>query len=157
MLPNKRGRSQRTAAKESLCSSQLEKANRQQQRSQPKNKINKIKKKTKNKTKSLPHIHWTVSFTTSRICLLCFQLYPLLLRARLGACWGFPVSLDGKESAYSVGELGSTPESGRSPGEGNGIPLQYSCQENPMDAGAWWAVVHGVAKSQTRLSNFDYY
>ena len=43
--------------------------------------------------------------------------------------------------------------SGRSPGEGNGIPLQYSCLENPMDRGAWWATVHSVAKSQTQLSN----
>ena len=41
-------------------------------------------------------------------------------------------------------------------GEGNGIPLQYSCLENPMDGGAWWAVVHGVAKSRTRLSNFTF-
>ena len=43
---------------------------------------------------------------------------------------------------------------GRSPGEGNGNPLQYSCLENPMDEGAWWATVHGVSKSRTRLSNF---
>ena len=41
-------------------------------------------------------------------------------------------------------------------GEGNGIPLQYSCLENPMDGGAWWAAVHGVAKSHTRLSNFTF-
>ena len=46
--------------------------------------------------------------------------------------------------------------SGRSPGEGNGNPLQYSCQENPMDRGAWWATVHGVIKSQTRLSDFHF-
>ena len=46
------------------------------------------------------------------------------------------------------------PGSGRSPGEGNGNPLQYSCLENPMDGGAWWATVHGVAKSWTRLSDF---
>ena len=43
-----------------------------------------------------------------------------------------------------------------SPGEGNGNPLQYSCLENPMDGGAWWATVHGVAKSRTRLSDFTY-
>ena len=41
-------------------------------------------------------------------------------------------------------------------GEGNGTPLQYSCLENPMDRGAWWAAVHGVAKSQTRLSDFTF-
>jgi len=45
--------------------------------------------------------------------------------------------------------VGSIPESGRSPGGGNGNPLQYSCLENSMDRGAWWATVHGVAKSQT--------
>ena len=43
-----------------------------------------------------------------------------------------------------------------SPGEGNGTPLQYSCPENPMDGGAWWAAGHGVAKSQTRLSDFTF-
>ena len=54
-------------------------------------------------------------------------------------------------SACNVGDLGLIPGSGRSPGEGNGNPLQYSCLENPMDGGAWWATVHGVAKSWTRL------
>ena len=49
--------------------------------------------------------------------------------------------------------LGSTPESGRSPGEGLGNPFQYSCLGNPMDRGAWWAEVHEVTKSQTQLSN----
>ena len=53
-----------------------------------------------------------------------------------------------KASAW-VGDLGSIPGSGSSPGEGNGNPLQYSCLENPMDGGAWWATVHGVAKSRT--------
>ena len=67
-------------------------------------------------------------------------------------------------SASNVGDLSLIPGSGRSPGEGNGDPLQYSCLENPMDGGAWWATVHEVAKSQTRLSdltnlltNFDSY
>ena len=59
-------------------------------------------------------------------------------------------------SAYDVGDPGSIPESGRSPGEGNGNPLQYSCLENPIDGGAWQATVHGVAKSQTRLSDFTF-
>ena len=59
-----------------------------------------------------------------------------------------------KASAYDAGDLGSIPGSGRPPGEGNGNPLQYSCMENPMDGGAWWATVHGVAKSRTRLSDF---
>ena len=67
--------------------------------------------------------------------------------------WGFVGGLGGKESACSAGDLGSVPGSGRSPGEGNGNLLQYSCLENPMDRGAWWAVVHGVAESQTPLSD----
>ena len=57
---------------------------------------------------------------------------------------GFPGGLDGKASACNAGDPGSIPESGRSPGEGNGSPLQYSCLENPMDRGAWEAAVHGV-------------
>ena len=57
-------------------------------------------------------------------------------------------------SACNAGELGSIPRSGRSFGEGNGNPLQYSYLENSMDGGAWWATVHGIAKSLTRLSNF---
>ena len=64
-----------------------------------------------------------------------------------------PFSLDGKASAYNVGDLGSIPESGRSPEEGNGFPLQYSCLDNSIDRGAWRAIVLGVAKSRTRLSD----
>ena len=59
-------------------------------------------------------------------------------------------------SACNAGELGSVPGLGRSPGEGNGNPLQYSCLENSMDRGAWWATVHGVAKSWTGLSDFTF-
>ena len=69
---------------------------------------------------------------------------------------GFPGGSDGKASACNVGDPGSIPGSGRSPGEGNGNPLQYSCLENSMDGGAWWATVHEVAKSQTRLSDFTH-
>ena len=61
--------------------------------------------------------------------------------------------LRGKESACNAGDPGSIPASGRSPGEGNGNPLQYSCLENSMDRGAWWATVHGVTKSQTQLND----
>ena len=68
-------------------------------------------------------------------------------------CAGFPGGSNGKKSACSTGDPGSTPGSGRS-GEGNGNPLQYSCQQNSMDRGAWWATVHGVAKSGTQLSDF---
>ena len=67
---------------------------------------------------------------------------------------GFPGGSDGKASAYNAGDLGLIPGLGRSSGEGNGNPLQYSCLENSMDQGAWWATVRGVAKSLTRLSNF---
>ena len=56
---------------------------------------------------------------------------------------------DSKESASNAGEVGSIHESGRSPGEGNGTPLQYSCLENSMDRGAWRDTVHGVTKSHT--------
>ena len=61
----------------------------------------------------------------------------------------FPGGSEVKESACNAGDLGSIPGSGRSPGEGNGKPLQYSCLESPIDGGAWWATVHGVAKSWT--------
>ena len=63
---------------------------------------------------------------------------------------------DSKASACNAGGPGSSPRSGRSPGEGNGNPLQHSCLENPMDGGAWEATVHGVTKSRTRLSAFTF-
>ena len=59
-------------------------------------------------------------------------------------------------SACKAGDLGSIPGLGRSPGEGNGNPLQYSCLENPMDRGAWWATVHRVIKSHTQLNDFTF-
>ena len=66
---------------------------------------------------------------------------------------GFLDSSVGKESACNAGDQDSIPGSGRSSGEGDGNPLQYSCLENPVDRGAWQTTVHGVAKSQTQLSN----
>ena len=60
---------------------------------------------------------------------------------------GFPCGSDGKESTYNVGDLDSIPGLGRSSGEGNGNPLQYSCLENSMDRRAWQVTVHGVTKS----------
>ena len=66
---------------------------------------------------------------------------------------GFPGGSAGKESACSVGGLASIPGLGRSPGGGHGNPLQYSCQKNPMDTGAWGMTVHGVTKSRTLLSD----
>ena len=60
---------------------------------------------------------------------------------------GFPGGSDSRESACTMGDLGLIPGLGRSPGEGNGYPLQYSCLENSMDRGAWRAIVHGAAKN----------
>ena len=62
--------------------------------------------------------------------------------------WRLPWWLRDKESACDAGDSGSIPGLGRSSGEGNGYPLQYSCLENPMDRGAWWATVHGIAKGR---------
>ena len=59
-------------------------------------------------------------------------------------------------NAGDIKDVGLIPGLGRSPGEGNGTPLQYSCLENPMEGGDWWATVHGVTKSQTRLSDFTF-
>ena len=73
--------------------------------------------------------------------------------------WGL-VALVVKNSPANVGDVrdtGSIPELGRSPGGGHGNPLQYPYLENPMDRGAWQAIVHGVAKSQTQLSNFTFW
>ena len=64
---------------------------------------------------------------------------------------GLPGGSDGEESACNTGNPGLIPGWRRCPGGGNGSPLQYSCLENPLDKGAWWATVHGVTKSQTRL------
>ena len=66
----------------------------------------------------------------------------------------FPGGSDSKASTYDVGDPGSVPGSGRSPGKGNGNPLQYSCLGNPTDRGVWWATVHGVTKSWTQLRDF---
>ena len=66
---------------------------------------------------------------------------------------GFPWWLRGKEFTCQEGDSGLIPRLGRSPGAGNGNPLQYSCLENPMVRGAWWATVHRVAKSRTQLSD----
>ena len=80
-------------------------------------------------------------------------------------CHGLPGSSDGKASqdgssytsiARNAGDPGSIPRLGRSPGEGNGNPLQYSCLENSMDGGPWWATVRGVTKSRTQLSDFTH-
>ena len=74
-----------------------------------------------------------------------------------GVPWGSPGGSISKESACRSGDLSLIPGSGRSPGEENGTPLQYSRLENSMDRGAWWATVLGAAKSQTQLSNYHFH
>ena len=90
-------------------------------------------------------------------CGTCVMLCPWLWNNSVlikvyGCIWGLSWWFSGSLPAY-VGDVDLTPVSGRSPGEGNGNPLQYSCLRNPMDSRAWWATVHGVAKSQTQVSN----
>ena len=96
--------------------------------------------------KTIALTRWT--FSGKVMSLLFNMLFRLVM--------SFSGDSDGKASAYNAGDPGSIPGSGKSPGEGNGNPFQYSCLENPMDRGAWWATVHGVAKSQTRLSDFTH-
>ena len=94
-----------------------------------------------------------ICWRPSRWCF-CITIYdPLTLVFTLD----FPRGSDGKASAYNAGDPGSIPKSGRSPGERNGNPLQYSCLENPTDGGAWWATFHGVIKSQTWLSDSTFF
>ena len=69
-----------------------------------------------------------------------------LVNFMCNANMSFPHSSVGKESICNAGDPGLIPVSGRFPGEGNGNPLQYSCLENPMDRGAWWATIHGVVR-----------
>ena len=84
-----------------------------------------------------------------------FSFSPLRIMFAVGLyIYGFPGGSEVKASACNGGALGLIPGLGRSPGEGNDNPLQYSCLENPMDGEAWWATVHGVTKSRTRLSEF---
>ena len=82
------------------------------------------------------------------------RVLPGIIMIMLWDIKGFSGGSEVKASACSVGDLGLIPGVGRSPGEGNGNPLQYPCHKNPVDRGAWWATVHGVAESRTRLSNF---
>ena len=70
---------------------------------------------------------------------------------------GFPGVSDGKEFSCNVGDLGSIPGLGRSPGEGNSYTLQYSCLENSLARGAWQVTVRGVTKSQTQVNEFHFH
>ena len=89
----------------------------------------------------------TLSKTFTSVILFKKQVEELLYMSL-----DFPSSSNGKESPCNVGNLGSIPGLGRTPGEGHGDPLQYSCLENSMDREAWRAIVHGVSKSLTQLS-----
>ena len=90
-------------------------------------------------------------FKVSKICFFVSSSFIFFVWISISD--SFPGGSAGKEPACNVGDSGSIPGSGISPGEGNGNPLQYSCLENPLNRRAWWATVHGVAKSQTQLSN----
>ena len=92
------------------------------------------------------YIHSTIVYTMFFVIHILKYLNVFLKENKPSL--GFPGDADGKESACNAGDLGSVPGSGRSPGEGNGNLLQYSCLENSMDRRAWRATVHGVAKSQ---------
>ena len=94
--------------------------------------------------------YWSVHTIYEFICHSFFFLNIYVLFK------GFPGSSEDKASAYNAGDPGSIPGLGRSPGEGNGNPFQYSCLKNPMDRAAWRATVHRVAKSRTRLSYFTH-
>ena len=80
----------------------------------------------------------------------------LIIGGEFRVLMGFPGGSEFKESACNLGDLGSIPGLGRSPGEGNSYPLQYSCLENSTDRGTWWATVHRVTNSWTRLSDFHF-
>ena len=88
-------------------------------------------------------IMYPVYSSISRVTIYCFLIHDK----------GFPGDSDSKESACNAGDSSSIPGLGRSPGEGNGNPLQYSGLENPKDRGAWRDTVHGVTKSRTHLSD----
>ena len=107
----------------------------------------------------LLHCSFDLHFSNNEWCWASFHvpvghLYLDLFSVGLRHCRVLPGSSASKESTCNAGEPGSIPGSGRSPGNGMGYLLQYSCLENSMDRGAWRAIVHGVAKNQTPLSDF---
>ena len=110
---------------------------------------------------AIPGLSCSVNHGLSSQQEMHIYTYPCLIRlfrtahiysASPGCQLGFPGGSDGKESPCNAGDAGSIPGLGRSPGEGHGSPLQCSCLENSLDRGAWLAAVHGLAKSQTWLS-----
>ena len=97
--------------------------------------------------------HVSIQLIETWVSISFPELLRLIEATTLNLAWDFPGVLDSKGSACSARDLGLNPGMGRSPGEGNGNPLQYSCLKNSMDRGAWKAIIHAVAKSQTRLNN----
>ena len=116
----------------------------------------KFKNKQTTTTKQLPHL-WSLQRRRRRFDSWVREIHWKRDRLPTPVFLGFPGSSDGKESTCDAWDLGSIPGLGRSPAEGKGYPLQYSCLENSVDRGAWQAVVHGVAKSRTRLSDFHFF
>ena len=86
------------------------------------------------------------------VCLLYMQCICLLYTHTYSLNIVFSGDSDGEELAFNTGDLGSIPMLGSSPREGNGNPLQDSCQETPMDRGSWWDIVHGVTKNQLDMT-----
>ena len=100
---------------------------------------------------------FTDIYLSVHMCLhMCVCMCVLYVCVCVCVCIGFPGVSEVKPSACSARDLGSILGLGRSPGEENGNPLQYSCLENPMHEEAWWATVHGVRKSRTRLSDLTH-
>ena len=103
------------------------------------------------------HVLRSFSKSGSSSFSLSSFLFILLFLDHAFAVVGFPGGSDGKESACIAGDLCLTPGLGRSPGEGNGNPLQYSCLENSKDRGAWWVTVHGFTESDmTEQPHFNF-
>ena len=107
---------------------------------------------------SVCQVDFIGAFKQKEACPLHFHYHlplshPFFWSLLLLTPWASQVARVVKNPPTNAGYTGSIPGSGRSPGEGNDNPLQYSCVENPMDRGAWWAMVHGITKSQTQLSN----
>ena len=99
------------------------------------------------------YIHVSMCIYTQKlVCIYDTQAFIYIcIKRYIHMNMGFPRGTDGKESACHAGDPGLIPELGRSPGEGNGNPLQYYRLENSRDRGAWWATAHGVAQSRRRL------
>ena len=102
--------------------------------------------------KSVVHISHVNHLTKEKVIFSFSYMEGMIFLWLVISCEAFPGGSDSKEFTCNAGDSGSIPGSGRFPGEGNDYPLQYSCMENSMDRGTWQAIVHAVAKNQTRFS-----